>query len=219
MIFLEEIPEIGNLYIEKVLFEFDKVPMVFICQNLKKDRFLCLCTDCITGYSWMIAKIERRTLIKLINDKISILNAIKETKNKIYIVNKEKGEYTYSKYNFKDIPLDELPDENEKLENHFLKEYIYQLEFEETISGVVWNSNSLSRKFFVFPQNVPIESLKVKMNPIIKNRPKNKLRYETEVIITPMPSGMNISYCCEKEIAQREQYMIPDCCQTKCMSI
>lgn len=144
MIEFKNILEIGNLYNEKVLFAFDKIPIVFVCHNINGDRFLCLCTDCIVGYSWMITQVERDILIKLIKDEVPILEVFKRSEGKIYIVDRDKDKYSYNRYDYADIPINELPDENERLENPFLKDYLRQLELEDVIEHANLESNSES---------------------------------------------------------------------------
>ena len=51
MPYLGNIPEIGELTEEKILFEFDKIPIIFVCHNQTRKKYLCVCTDCIVGYS------------------------------------------------------------------------------------------------------------------------------------------------------------------------
>lgn len=213
MLYFRDILEIGNLFIEKVLFEFDKMPIVFVCQNSKRDKYLCVCTDCIVGYSWMITRIERDILINLIKDKISILKAFEETQEKIYIVNKENDEYVCSKYDFADIPMDELPDEDEKLENPLLKDYLYQLELEETIAGVVWKSNSTPQKFLVFPKKLLNE---VETISTLKSKMTSNSGYARKTQITP--GELKFSYL-SKETVQREQYIVSGTPRVRCMSI
>ena len=104
MPYLGNIPEIGELTEEKILFEFDKIPIIFVCHNQTRKKYLCVCTDCIVGYSWLLTEITRTTLIELIKDKISVLKAFEISKNKIYSINREENQYSYEKYNFADIP-------------------------------------------------------------------------------------------------------------------
>lgn len=125
--YFQTIPDIGKLFIEEVLFEFDKEPIVFVCRNDKKNRYLCLCTDSIESYSWMVAPISTDTLIELLLDKIAILQAFRQSPDEVYILDKSGDKINIRKYKFKDIPEDELPDEDEKLENNNINEYLSKL--------------------------------------------------------------------------------------------
>ena len=47
MIYFKNVPQYGDLEIEKVLFLFDNIPMIFVCRDDKKRYFLCQCVDVI----------------------------------------------------------------------------------------------------------------------------------------------------------------------------
>lgn len=132
--YFQTIPDIGKLFIEEILFEFDKEPIVFVCRNDKKNRYLCLCTDSIESYSWMVTPISIDTLIELLMDKIAILQAFRQSPNEVYILDKLDDKINIRKYKFKDIPQDELPDENEKLENKNVNGYLSKLYGEQNVN-------------------------------------------------------------------------------------
>ena len=51
---------------EKILFQFENMPMIVVCKNDNEERFLFLCTDPIWDMTWMITKIPTNMLINLI---------------------------------------------------------------------------------------------------------------------------------------------------------
>lgn len=130
MVFFKKVPQYGDLELEKVLFLFDNIPMIFVCKDDKKGHFLCQCTDVITGFSWMITPISKNLLISMMEDKITILVAFKASGHDIILADEIENEMLYRKIAFKNIPLDELPVTDEKLENDNLQEYIEQLQRE-----------------------------------------------------------------------------------------
>lgn len=134
MVLFRQIGDLGKLYLEKILFEFEKIPMVFVCVDDNKDRYLCLCTDCMDEYSWLICRVDIGVLLKLIKNDITILKSFELSKEKIYLVRKTDKLYLATKYSYIDIPEEELPDENEKLDNPYLQDYILNLEAEEKLS-------------------------------------------------------------------------------------
>lgn len=133
MIYFKSVPQYGDLEIEKVLFLFDNIPMIFICRDDKKRYFLCQCVDVIDKFSWMITPVQKRLLISMMKDEISVLSAFKDSGYDIILADEVKNEIGYRKIPFKNISLDELPDPDEKLENPDLREYIEQLQKEEII--------------------------------------------------------------------------------------
>lgn len=56
-----------------------------------------------------------------------IMQAFKQSPNEVYILDKSDDEINIRKYRFEDIPEDELPDENEKLESNNINEYLSTL--------------------------------------------------------------------------------------------
>ena len=107
---------------EKILFQFENMPMIVVCKNDNEERFLFLCTDPIWDTTWMITKIPTNMLINLIENKISVLDSFRTSGNPIYIT-KNEGIYC-RKYNFSDIPQDELPKEDFKLGDSSLEKYL-----------------------------------------------------------------------------------------------
>ena len=133
MIYFKSVPQYGDLEIEKVLFLFDNIPMIFVYRDDKKRYFLCQCVDVIDKFSWMITPVQKRLLISMMKDEISVLSAFKDSGYDIILADEVKNEIGYRKIPFKNIPLDELPNPDEKLENPDLREYIEQLQKEEII--------------------------------------------------------------------------------------
>lgn len=192
MPYLGNIPEIGELTEEKILFEFDKIPIIFVCHNQTRKKYLCVCTDCIVGYSWLLTEITRTTLIELIKDKISVLKAFEISKNKIYSINREENQYSYEKYNFADIPEEELPDAEEKLENPFLTDYLAQLEVEDSVTNVRWEMEDILKAFFIVskPKTVNME-----IN--ISNDRENDINKYSESKDFGMVETSELPYMCE----------------------
>ena len=115
MIYFKNVPQYGDLEIEKVLFLFDNIPMIFVYRDDKKRYFLCQCVDVIDKFSWMITPVQKRLLISMVEDEISVLSAFKDSGYDIILADEVKNEIGYRKIPFKNIPLDELPDLDEKL--------------------------------------------------------------------------------------------------------
>ena len=113
MIYFKNVPQYGDLEIEKVLFLFDNIPMIFVYRDDKKRYFLCQCVDVIDKFSWMITPVQKRLLISMVEDEISVLSAFKDSGYDIILADEVKNEIGYRKIPFKNIPLDELPDLDE----------------------------------------------------------------------------------------------------------
>ena len=73
-------------------------------------------------------RLRRTVIFSMVEDEISVLSAFKDSGYDIILADEVKNEIGYRKIPFKNIPLDELPDLDEKLENPDLREYIEQLQ-------------------------------------------------------------------------------------------
>lgn len=135
MRYFEHVLDVGTLHLEKVLFEFDKTPMLVVCRDDCGKAYLCLCTDVIIQETWMITQVNNRILIDLIEDKIPILEAYRVSHNPILLGTLVQGEMQYKKYAFNELPDEELPDEREKLENPYLSAYLQVLYKRELARG------------------------------------------------------------------------------------
>ena len=118
---------IGVLTLDKILFEFDNLPILVVCLDTSGNRYFCLCTDPIMEFPWLISRISLNSLIDVIQNKISVLDAFKNSNNKIYLYNDLKKYVEQVFIYFNDIPEDELPDDSEKLENPNLTDYLNSL--------------------------------------------------------------------------------------------
>ena len=116
-VYFTNVLDIGDLYLEKVLFEYDNEPIVFTCKDSNNYRYLCVCDDIIDSHSWIVTKISNEILIDVIQNRISVLSAFETSGNKIIIIDYdfESDDYHYQALNFDDIDEDELPSKNQYL--------------------------------------------------------------------------------------------------------
>lgn len=75
--FFTNIPRIGAVTIEHVFYEYKK-PTLFVLKDSNQTRYLCSC--CKLDEEWLVAQISTRTLIDLIENKIT-LDAVFKTAN------------------------------------------------------------------------------------------------------------------------------------------
>lgn len=127
MKYFKEVPNIGDLELEQILFQFDKTPMTFVCTDKIGDRYICQCTDVIINNSWIITKTSADILTKLIRNEITIVEAFEKSRNKIITV---ENKTNYKELDFEWLSDNELPDKNEKLDNSNLSGYITKLQQE-----------------------------------------------------------------------------------------
>lgn len=126
-VYFENIPQIGILYLEKELFSFENIPIVFVCVDKKNNRYLCICDDVIEEESWIIVQISDHELLDVIKDNTTVLSAFKD-KNLITASRKMGGTTTYTLTNYKDMNPDDLPLKDQYLEmSDYLSDYVNKL--------------------------------------------------------------------------------------------
>lgn len=149
-VYFTNVPNIGDLSLEKVLFSYENIPIVFICKNNMNEKFLCLCNDVIEEECWMVSKISVSKLLDILYDKITIFNAFKTSDNNIIIATRSQDHIIYQEKAFDEIDELDLPDENEYLEmQQYLKDYISDLNNTELLSQIALVLNDVCHNFFL----------------------------------------------------------------------
>ena len=150
-VFFNNVPNIGDLFIDRVLLDYELEPVIFVCKDSYSNFFLCICDDFIdVKRSWIAIKIPVEDLLDVINDKSTLLSAFKKSKNKTIIIDycPDKKTYDYCMMDFSDIDEAELPckdqylDEKETFDDYidYLKSYFisydiqYNSDYLDTIS-------------------------------------------------------------------------------------
>lgn len=172
-VYFNNVPDVGDLFIDKVLLEYELEPVIFVCKDRYNNFFLCICDDFIdTDRSWIAIKTPVEDLLGVINDKITLLSAFKKSKNKTIIIDycPDKKTYDYRMMNFSDIDETELPYEDQYLDEKenfydyidYLKTYIFlydiQYDFgylDEIIISV--NENSQEDNFCIGKEYNPVQ--------------------------------------------------------------
>lgn len=135
-LYFDNVPYIGSLFMEQILFSFENIPIVFVCIDENKRRYLCVCDDIIDEESWLIVKIDNKKLLEILNDNATVLSAFVD--QKVIIANRKFSQdinYDIAEYN--NISKDELPVRDQYLEmKNSLKPYIENIEYDILSSGL-----------------------------------------------------------------------------------
>lgn len=122
-----KIEETGQLYIEKVLVNFD-VPIFFICKNAEDKKYLCLEIDYQIG-QYVIAETTNNELIKMLQNKVYMEQLFRNCVN---------GKIIVTKYDFKEKSFQTLDKDAQNISQEFLpKEETYFDMQSETISEYI----------------------------------------------------------------------------------
>lgn len=64
----ENLPQVGDLKLEKVFYEYNGEPILFVCLDTHGIRYLCSC--CRLSEMWLITQVSIEQLIDMMDDKI-----------------------------------------------------------------------------------------------------------------------------------------------------
>ena len=103
-------PTFGKLTREHIFYQMGIYPILFVCKDEKKNRYLCSC--CRLGEEWIISQVSESALIDLIDDKVTI-REIFENCDALRLMVKWDGEQFSCTH---EIPGDALPEKGALLE-------------------------------------------------------------------------------------------------------
>lgn len=172
-IFFNNVPNIGDLFINKTLLEYELEPVIFVCKDSYNNFFLCICDDFIdTKRSWIAIKIPVEDLLDVLNDEITLLSAFKKADNKTIIIDyyPDKKSYDYRMMDFSDIDEAELPYEDQYLDEkgtfddyiEYLKSYIisYDIQYDSNYLDTIFiNVNKINQEdnFYIGKEYYPVQ--------------------------------------------------------------
>ncbi|MBR1702180.1 MAG: hypothetical protein IJ716_09535 [Lachnospiraceae bacterium] len=124
------IKETGQLYLEKILVSFD-IPILFVCTNFEKKRFLCLNIDEESGKT-VIAEINNNLLLFMLRNEITMESVFRKAEKGVVIIadyNGETEKIDTCLVNANEISADFLPKKGAYFEfsNKTITDYIAHL--------------------------------------------------------------------------------------------
>jgi len=89
-LYFREINEIGDLYLDFVFVEYEE-PILFTCIDNKSNLYLCLCSEIRGEGRWIITPTEVCVIKDMIQNNITIYDALKATTSYKYILEWKNG--------------------------------------------------------------------------------------------------------------------------------
>lgn len=121
-LYFEKVNQIGNLYLECILYEFEYEPILFVCSDELNNLYLCACSEMRKEQRWLITNTDYNILHALTTHKIDIKTAMTAFCNQKYIITRGLDcKETSLPILINDINLQDIPKENVYL-NYFNKE-------------------------------------------------------------------------------------------------
>lgn len=157
-----KLKETGQLFLEKVLVSFN-IPILFVCVDYEKNKYLCLNIDEETGESVVIAT-DNEHLLKMLKNEVTMESVFRDANDQKVIIAKydfEEQKIVSHIENSKAVSKDMLPKQNEYFEftNEAIKDYISYLEKQFIKIQMETFSDKAS---IVIHKNVPIPKFTIK---------------------------------------------------------
>ena len=83
-IYFENVVKVGNLFLEKVFNKFEDENIIFICQDIHENRYLCICYEFRFAMKWILCRISPEMLVKLLT-KREDMRSVFEVESKEWI--------------------------------------------------------------------------------------------------------------------------------------
>lgn len=90
-LYFENVTGIGNLYLDYVLYEFEKEPILFVCADTEEALYFCYCKEIRYEQKWLIVKATTAVLQELIEEEKEILEFIQSASKVIIITMDIRG--------------------------------------------------------------------------------------------------------------------------------
>ena len=111
-VYFKELNNIGDLYLVSILFEFDSVPIIFICKNKFNEYYICNLINDYKKLEWLICEISFLDIFKLIWNESDVLSVYLSNKYLYHITEKDNvyiiKKHLISKYKKSEIPEKDL---------------------------------------------------------------------------------------------------------------
>lgn len=115
--YFKHVPQYGDLIMDQIIVDY-VYPLLSVLKDRKNNRYLCMCFDTRGAQRWLIAPVSRRTLVRLLTDRIPLDEPFRKVGRQViyavrdYKTGNERFESLYSH----EIPRENLPAPGEYLE-------------------------------------------------------------------------------------------------------
>lgn len=148
-LFLENVSDLGDLYYTEILYNYEGVPISFLCENKNGDLVLGHCCEVRNLRRWILVKMDLTKLTQLAKKEISLYSALTINKTVVeaeYIYETQK--YTSEEKRIQDVDPLNFPEDDIFLEDFEQEALLSFLEAKVYISKTVVSNVKISTDSF-----------------------------------------------------------------------
>lgn len=114
--YFENACKVGDLYLEKVFMKFEDENILFICKDVKGNRYLCVCYEMRYVLKWIMCAVGRETILQMLIGNITVRECFEKSgKELLHIVYTEEAGEVSCWTNISEIEERILPDKDFRL--------------------------------------------------------------------------------------------------------
>lgn len=210
------VPELGQLYIEKILVTFD-VPELFVCRNGKKRRYLAVYED-DGDYQYLLAEINCTLLHRMLQQQLSIDQVfLRSLHGRAYRLKSDRGERALRAeiVNTRDLRPQELPDEGTLFSLHSREIDAYRAQIERELCAEKLKSTralaigSVSVRYKVPKVSAPKKVSAVSVRTQSHARGRYFIPWETSIVREGGSDGKKPAAILKSSLNQADVFLKP----------
>ena len=166
--------QVGDLYLDHVLYEFESEPILFTCVDKAENIYLCICSEIRYCQRWIVAKCDMNTLWALYDEQMDIASAFLLPSTVIHIQMDLQGKERSSILKRDKVDRLDLPEEGTyvKCDKDMLRRYLENKEY-----------NRSSRFYDIaVSYNVKPDGISTEYCFMIEQRPGDQRQFEKRMI-------------------------------------
>ena len=132
-VYFKKLNKIGDLYLVGVLFEFDSVPIVFICKSKNNKYYICNLNNDYKKLEWLLCEVDYIDIYNLLSNMSDILS-VYLSKKYLYHIVKQDDNYVINKHFVSKYKRSELPEKGIFLDLSFTEI--------DNIYNIIYSSNN-----------------------------------------------------------------------------
>lgn len=134
-IYFENVINIGNLYLNKILNRFEDENIIFVCTDDNNDYYFSVCYEIRNALKWIICKTDSKTIALALMKKIDLYSVFQRSKEDFIQIIFDGNNETSNFISLKNIDRKYLPTPGIFFkEETDLYQYVYKLLLEYNVS-------------------------------------------------------------------------------------